>query len=202
MYIQRFVKGISGTKTSGPSWTEATYMLSSGDGIYSNWWRLKKEIRPPEVQNVLTMINLDRHLHDYASFGQQSPFISLASGCVSRDVLLARNESHSAIDTALDFATDAFAHEGYLFFGWIVVGLNPAVELSSVAESVRDLNVYRSWSPYQLEGEITAKIHIPANQIERVERWDPDSSVEKATDSYSNPTYVPPDPITNLRELF
>ena len=201
MYIQKFVKGIAGG-ASGIGWKEAKAMLLSGGGIYSNWWRGKSTITTAEVQQILTMQNLDRHLHDYDNFGHETPFISLASGCVSRNVLLKRNEIYSAVDTAIDFATDAFRHEGFLFYGWIVVGLNPAVEISTVAESVRDLNVYHGWSPFQLEGEITAKVHIPANQIERVELWGPASASGGCLDRFDNKDYIPPDPIANLRELF
>lgn len=202
MYIQRFVKGIAGAAVGGPTWTEAVDMIADGRGILSNWWRNKSAITPSEVQSVLTAQNLDRHLNDYANFGPRSPFISLASGCVGRDVLLQRNATYSAIDTALGFATDYFAHEGYLFYGWTLVGLNPAVELPAVAESVRDLNVYRAWLPYQLEGEITAKVHIYANQIEWVERWDPKKSKSRPVDIYTNAGFASPSPITNVRDLF
>jgi hypothetical protein len=117
-------------------------------------------------------------------------------------VLLGNNYAYSAEDTALEFATGSLAHSGVLFYGWVIVGLNPAVELSTVAESVRDLNVYHRWSPYQLEGEITAKIHIPANQIERAEWWDPSYSHSKPAAVHLNTGYASPAPILNLREYF
>jgi hypothetical protein len=74
--------------------------------------------------------------------------------------------------------------------------------MSGVSESVRELNVYRRWSPYQLEGEITAKVHIPSNQIQRVEWWDPNYSCGAAQHVYVNPDFEAPDPISNVRELF
>ncbi|MBX3501643.1 MAG: hypothetical protein KF889_19555 [Alphaproteobacteria bacterium] len=209
MYIQWFVKGIAGradtaTSTEGITRSQAFEMILDGQGIISNWWRNKPKtkISPPEVEAVLTEYNLDRHIHDYENFGHETPFISLASGCVERDTALARNFVYSAVDTALDFATDAWGRPGALFYGWVLAGLNPAVSLGSVAETVRDLNVYHRWSPFQLEGEITAKIHIPANQISKVEWWDGAVDSTRAIETIANPAFVNPAPIANVRELF
>jgi hypothetical protein len=208
LYIQRFVKGIAGRKDptflDGPTMEEAFDSIAGGHGILSNWWRNKStgSISPHEVAQVLTAHNLDRHLHDYAHFGPETPFISLASGAVERDALLGENRIYSARDTALEFATDSWARPGALFYGWTPAGLNPAVGLRAVAETVRDLNVYRRWSPYQPEGEVTAKVHIPANQIECVEWWDPAIDRDQRANWYSNPNFEPPDPITNIRDLF
>jgi hypothetical protein len=80
--------------------------------------------------------------------------------------------------------------------------MNPAPEISSVAEAVRDLNVYRRWSPYQLEGEITAKIQIPANQISHVEWWDGAQRRDQPVRTFVNPAFVDPAPVINLRDLF
>lgn len=206
MYIQWFAKGIGGRydhQTSDlPTKDDAFDMVSSGGGIYSNWWRSKHRISPAEVAQILTETNLDRHLHAYSAYGHQTPFISVAAGCVERDALLQQNFVYSAVDTALDFATDAWARPGAVFFGWTIVGLNPAVAMSGISESVRELNVYRRWSPYQLEGEITAKVHIAANQIERVEWWDPNHSHSDPQDVHHNAGFEAPDPISNVRELF
>ncbi len=159
-------------------------------------------ISPHEVENALTEPHLYRHLHDYQNFGPYTPFISVAAGCVERDALLAQNSVYSAIDTALEFATDAGQYAGALYFGWLPVSLNPAVTIRAVGKAVRDLNVYHRWSPFQLEGEITAKIHIPANQIERVEWWDPAGGLTQCSDHFNNPRFVAPTPILNVRELF
>jgi hypothetical protein len=203
MYIQWCVKGISGVAgPNGTTFSDAIVMISSGSGIVSNWWRQKGTISPGEVAGVLTGGNLDRHLYDYANYGPQTPFISLASGCVERNTFLQRNIVYSAIDTALLFATSAWAHPGVLFYCWAQVGLNPAVEIAAVAEAVRDLNIYRRWSPYQLEGEITAKIQIPANQISHVEWWDGSRDKFRAQRTFVNPSFVDPAQVTNLRDLF
>ncbi|TSE14056.1 hypothetical protein C1D09_000780 [Mesorhizobium intechi] len=203
MYIQWFAKGISGD-AGALDWATAKNLITDARGIQSNWWRNIPggKITPTQVDAVLTDGNLDRHVHDYANFGPHTPFISVAAGCVERDTLLSQNHIYSALTTALDFATDAGRHPGAIFYGWVLVALNPAVPLSAVAEEIRDLNVYHRWSPFQLEGEITAKIHIPSNQIEHVEWWDGHSGQTTLIDSFPNPGFVKPTPITNIRELF
>jgi hypothetical protein len=208
MYVQWFVKGILGTNdpTSDLFLTRqaAFWLISSGGGISSNWWRNKgsQPITPPEIQDVLTEQHLDRHLHDYDRYGHETPFISLAAGSVERDTMLKTNTVHSAIDTALWFATKGWTQPGALFYGWTVASLNPAVPISTVAESVRDLNIYQQWSRFNLEGEVTAKIYIPANQIERVEWWDGAVSKHARVDVADNDMFVNPEPILNVRKFF
>jgi hypothetical protein len=113
------------------------------------------------------------------------------------------NYVYSAIDTALAFATNWGRRDGALFYCWVPVALNSAVGIRAVAEEVRELNSYRSWSAYQLEGEITAKIEVPANQIKRVEWWDIASCRgNDPSDFEDNPNFQPPSPVLNVRELF
>ena len=76
------------------------------------------------------------------------------------------------------------------------------VPLASVAEPVRDLNIYRRWSPYQVEGEVTAKIHIAASQIECVEWWNMQEESSEAMWCCANRDYVRPEAVSNIRELF
>ncbi|WP_164658405.1 hypothetical protein [Tropicibacter sp. Alg240-R139] len=204
MYIQKCVKGIVGdtSGSSGLTQSKAQEIIDQDHGIMSNWWRKEHQITPPMIADVLTRQNLDRHLHDYENFGDETPFISLASGSVERNTILQRNFAYSAIDTALQFATDDWTRPGALFFCWVATSNYPAVEVSNVAEAVRDLNIYQRWSPYQLEGELTAKVHIPSNQIERVEWWDPSHGHWGPQHTWSNPKYVEPDVLSNIRELF
>lgn len=205
MYIQRCVKGIVGRVGSGGegiSEGEVAHRVQHSLGLASNWWRKKGMISPEEIEDVLTEANLDRHLHDYDSYGPDTPFISLACGATERDALVQRNFVYSARDTALMFATEDWAKPGALFYLWVPVSYHRAVPLSAVAEPVRDLNIYQRWSPYQLEGEITAKVGIPANQIEKVEWWDPAYSKTVPRSVYPNLTYVEPDALSNIRDLF
>jgi hypothetical protein len=205
MYVQMCVKGIAGGAASSRhtlTWSEARHMVESNGGILSNWWRAKGQITPPEVADILNETNLNRHLHDYAAFRDNTPFISLAGGAVERDRVAQTNFVYSAIDTALLFATDGWLRPGALFFCWVPTALNKAVELSAIAEPVRDLLTYRRWSPFQLEGELAAKVHVPANQIERVEWWDGAQRKDMPLKVFNNPNYVCPAAVTNLRDLF
>ncbi len=176
-------------------------MVASGNSILSNWWRNEKAISPPEIQSVLTAANLDRHLHDYAAYRDETPFISLAAGAVLRDPATLTNQVYDALDTALGFATDNGACAGTLFYCWTVVGLHPAVEFEFISEPVRDLLIYRGWSPFNHEGEIAAKVHIPANRIQRIEWWDPALDQTDKSDEWINPHYLAPDALLNERAL-
>src|ERR1700692_50673 len=102
MHIQHCVKGIKGESSPGVgdglTWSSAVAMISSGHGVYSNWWRGKGTITPPEIQAVLTEHHLDRHLHDYDVFGPQTPYISLAAGAVLRDPATMTNLIYDAVD--------------------------------------------------------------------------------------------------------
>ena len=204
MYIQRCVKGVEGEQNGdgGITWDEARAIITNANGIISNWWRKHGRITPEQIATVLTDQNLDRHLHDYDAFGNDTPFISLACGSVERDKLVQSNSRYSAIDTALMFATANWTRPGALFFLWVPTSHNRVVPLSAFAEPVRDINIYQRWSPYQLEGEITAKINIPANQIEKVVWWDSSHSETAPEHVWVNPDYVDPDPLSNIREFF
>lgn len=205
MYIQYCVKGISGG-TGGITEDQAREIVvdaagnPSRRGVSSNWLRRVGPVDAVQIADALTETALDRHLHDYAAFGRDTPFISLACGSVERQAQA--NAIYSAIDTALGFATGYWKHPGALVYLWVPTGHYPAVGLSVVAEPVRDLNIYQRWSPNQLEGEITAKVHIPANQIERVEWWDGDRDRTATVWQAANPGYIAPALLGNIRELF
>lgn len=215
MFVQWCVKGIRGrlsseSSNSGLTPDEAVSMVRDGQGVLCNWWRRVSTITPSERRQKLTAANLDLHINNYASFASSTPFISLAAGCVERDVLYRTNRVHPAEDTALAFATENGTRLGFLFYCWVIVGLKPAVSIEAIAEEVRELNSYRSWSAFQLEGELTAKVHLPANQIQRVEWWRPTSRhrMERVTSppdwtpAYINPRFSPPSDVSNIRELF
>ena len=204
MYLQYCVKGIAGAIQFGGGITkeEAKAIMLADRGIVSNWWRARRAITPPEVVEVLTDANLDRHLHDYARFGSETPFISLACGAVERDTVVRCNWVRSAVDTALMFATDNWTRPGALFYLWVATSHRPAVAVETVAEPVRDLNIYWRWSPYQPEGEVTAKVHITANQIEKLEWWIPTSRAGRVEETILNPEYVEAELLSDVRELF
>ena len=77
-----------------------------------------------------------------------------------------------------------------------------SVAVEGVGEEVRDLNVYRRYSPFQTEGEIAAKIQVPANQIKQCEKWEKDASGTFHRQwCYANPVFTRPETLSNIREL-
>ena len=211
MFVQWCIKGIRGrlpgeAVSAGIRNAEARSLLNDSHGVACNWLRRVRgrKVTPAERRRKLTALNLDRHIHDYDSFKDDTPFISLTAGCVERDAALRLNRIHEAQDVALRFATDWGMRHGYLFYCWVIVGLRPAVTIEGIAEEIRELNTYFSYSDFQLEGEITAKIHVPANQIQRCERWNADGKGRVGTGpvwQYVNPNFESPELVSNIRDL-
>jgi hypothetical protein len=209
MFIQWCVKGVRSRLSNedpavGIDDIQARAIIDNGDGILCNWWRSARTISPAKRRDKLTQANLDRHIHDYDRFKNETPFISLTAGCVERDAALRLNRIREAQDVALRFATDWGKRDGYLFYCWVVVGLKPAVSVEGVAEEVRELNTYLSYSDFQLEGEVTVKINVPANQIHRCERWTVDGQ-GKVSDTFMwqhrNRRFDTPALVSNIRDL-
>jgi hypothetical protein len=201
MFVQWAIKGINGD-SSGINDATAKSMIDDGHGILCNWWRNQNMISPSEVRGKLTKSNLELHVNQYDTVKERTPFISLAAGCIERDAAIQTNQIHPASKVALRFATRWGTTPGYLFYCWVITGLKPAVEIEQIAEEVRGLNTYRSYSEYQLEGEITAKIHIPSNQILKCEKYAPTSSRCSRVWTYSNRNFSRPAAVLNVRELF
>jgi len=182
-------------------------ILEDGPGIRCrSWQRLPSGTAFPIGQALrqLTEENLDRHVNDYAGFGKRTPFISLSAGCVERRMLTRTNVTRSALCTALQFATTDFPRggtcPGWVFWCYVLVGLNPAVGVPGVAEEIRELNHARAYSGFYQQGEITAKINVPSAQIYLAERYEPDSDgIPRLTASLPNPGFIHPLPLLNLR---
>lgn len=208
MFVQWCIKGVGGIGDE-----EARNIIDHRQGLLCRWWRNVHGIRPDEVADKLTPANLDLHVNHYSStdpatgapFCDGTPFISLAAGSVERSTFLQTNIAHRAAMLALDFATMSGTVDGYLYICYVIVGLRPAIGVAGVAEEVRELNTYRRYSPFQTEGEITAKIEIPANQIHRCEAY----SIVRPGVVHAEPKWVHPNPffedpisVSNIREFF
>lgn len=207
MIVQWCIKGMS-----LPDDGTARAIIDSGEGIICNWWRQLGRISPSQIGQVLTEVNLDRHVNHFSKpdpltgrpFSESTPFISLSAGTVERDALAKTNYARRARRTALWFGTDfGRLDRTYLFTCWLLLAPRPAVGIEGVGEEVRDLNSYRRYSPYQTEGEVTAKIVVPANQIQCLERWTLDAAQQLFTPTWvhRNPIFVPPEQLSNVREL-
>ena len=198
MFIQWCIKGV----WAGPGGIDkatANAITLGGEGLRCNWWRRQGQPAPERVQRRLRRAELDRHVHDYDAAGPDTPFLSLTAGSVERERLLRFNRLRSAQDTALRFATRWGRQPGFLFHCWVLVGLKPAVEIQAVAEELRELHTYTDWSDFQLEGELTAKLLVPANQIQRWEYWDLALNPGQRLDHADNAGFQLPARLSNIR---
>ncbi|MFG2963107.1 hypothetical protein ACGFZS_07430 [Streptomyces sp. NPDC048288] len=189
-------------------------MIDSGVGITCNWWREVDPLPSGEIASKLTAQNLNLHVNHFESvdpatgkpFCEETPFISLSCGTVERSTAARTNFVHTARHTALWFGTH-FGQKpvAYLYYCWVILAPRSAVAVQGVAEEVRDLNTYRRYSPYQTEGEVAAKIVVPANQINRCEKWEWDRDSGQRTirlaGTYRNRGFVPPEALSNVREM-
>ena len=207
MIVQWCVKGLS-----LPDDDIAMGLIDSGEGLVSNWWRDSGMIHPSEVSGQLTLSALDRHVNHFDDpdpatgrpFREITPFISLSAGTMERQSAAATNFAHRARKTALWFGTEFGAKpSAYLFVCWLVLAPRPAVEVEGVAEEVRDLNSYRRYSAFQTEGEIVAKINVPATQIQSCEKWSWDRSSNVLQRDWIRPnrSFIAPESLSNVREM-
>jgi hypothetical protein len=129
----------------------------------------------------LTDRNLDWHQNRYGDpdplegnepFGRHTPFISVTAGSVERDVVRLRNILHPAWQVALEFATDGWRRDAYLFYCYVFILGRKSIAHRAFCEEIRELNIYTGFSLFQPEGEITAKIIIPPTQIEKFEFYE------------------------------
>lgn len=207
MIVQWCVKGLGLDDDQ-----DARNIIDGRQGILCNWWRTVHEITPAERRYRLTLPNLDRHVNHFTStdplsgqpFNAMTPFISLSAGTVERDAAAQTNLVHRARRTALWFGLDFGRRSvAYLYLCWLVLAPRQAVEIDGVAEEVRDLNTYRRYSPFQTEGEVTAKVIVPANQIHSCEKWTWNRSshrLEKCW-THQNTQFTPAEQLSNVRSL-
>jgi hypothetical protein len=168
---------------------DARATLSSGAGIRCRSWLVVDPQPFPidEGLHRLTERNLDLHINNYnfpdpatgVPFHDITPFISLSAGCVERDVALKTNVTHTALRTALDFATTDYSRPGrprcpgWVFYCYVLVGVNRAVTIQALAEEYRELNHNRAFSQWYWQGEVAAKINIPSTQLLCAVHWSP-----------------------------
>jgi len=199
--VQWCIKGLA-----LPDDATARHVLESGSGLVCNWWRNVGRISAPEVRAKLTRANLNLHVNHFMfdGFHAKTPFISLSAGTVGRDVAAQTNTVHRARRTALWFGTQ-FGTQGtaYLYTCWVVLAPRPAVEVEGLGEEVRDLNAYQRYSAFQPEGEVTAKVIVPDNQIESCEKWTwhrPTATLARQW-TQLNARFTTPEQLSNVREL-
>jgi hypothetical protein len=192
MIIQQTLKGISGIDAS-----IASALLLGG--IHCNLVQRRGVISFAEIPFRLSLRNLDWHQNQYDTpdpwesnepFSWHTPFISTTAGTVERFVSTSSNVMTPAWIEAVDFATSSFTVDGYVFYCYLWVVGRQTVKHQALSEELRELNVYTGFSPFQPEGEITAKISIPPAQIEKAEFW----SASDAFEAVENEVLPAPDP--------
>ncbi len=195
MVIQWCLKGVPFHPSDFNDHTVQTIL--SGEGIRSAWLRNVNQAitdLPVLSHANLSAQALDDHVHDYWRVSAVTPYISLTAGCTER-VSAGGSVRHSALTTALEFATGCATHEGYIFLCWVLVTPKPAAELPGFAEEIRDLNTYRPYSVFHDEGEIAAKLYVPARQIRSVTRYNARLMPIRWV---SNRDFAPPDRVSNV----
>lgn len=189
-------------------------------GIICRWWEKVGSLPANEIPERLTDRNLHWHQNKYSDpdplrknqpFCEETPFISTTAGTIVRDHFGRTNILEPAKHTALRFATEWWSTSGIIAYAYVFTIGKKSIGHAQFAEEMRELNIYTSFSPYQPEGELTAKIQIPTTQIERVEIWNKTSfssqirrsyfDLNKPTEVLANPNYLPPDDYNNIREL-
>ena len=212
MIVQKVVRGIGGITR-----VQADEMFRTG--IICNWWRKVGTMPEVEVYQRLTNRNLYWHQNRYGDadpqdggeeFYKHTPFISTTAGSVERDQSAGLNILHPAWLVALEFATDTWVRDAYLFYCYLFVLGKRSVPHRPFSEELRELNVYTGFSAFQPEGEITAKISIPPTQIEKYAFYTISGiRSDRAAGRLPTPTqevtnqltYRPPDEVCNIREV-
>lgn len=215
VFFQKFYKGLSDSAIINED--RANAMLRR-DGIICRWWDKADRISPAQIQDKLTARNLYWHLNRYSDedptegnerFFEHTPFISATAGTIERDSLRSRNYLHDPLITALRFATNNLRDDGFIFCGYVYTLGKRGVQLQPFAEEVRELNIYLDYLPFQPEGEITAKIIIPAVNLEKYERYEANvvrqqvrrgERIRPSATEY-NMGYAPPFRFANVREV-
>jgi hypothetical protein len=211
MIIQKVIKGIGGIEQN-----TVNHILRTG--ITCKWWQEVDPLPNGEVPQRLTEENLAWHQNRYDDpdpregdrpFYLRTPFISTTAGTVERDTFFQTNILQPAWVEALRFATDGWSRDGYLFYCYVFIIGKKSVGHRSFAEEIRELNIYTGFSPFQPEGEITAKIIIPPAQLEKAEYWPIDKllddlkrgQVPSPAETFSNSLFLPPENYNNVRDL-
>lgn len=213
MIVQWCCKGFANMSRA-----DARGILSNGTGIRCRSWLIRDPLPFPIEENLqrLTEQNLDLHINNYTYQGAASvpfynitPFISLSAGCVERDVTLKTNVTHTALRTALEFATTDYSSTnrppprcpGWVFYCYVLVGVNRAVAIPSLAEEYRELNHNRAFSQWYWQGEVVAKINIPSTQILCAVRWKPSASGLSVDDILVNLAFTHPSAVLDERNM-
>lgn len=201
MLVQWCLKGVLGSSTFGD--VDALNALQR-DGLTSSW--VRSQANAPllaamsSAHDALSNAALAAHVNAYATVAGSTPYLSLSAGVVERDAKTRTVIRHRAWTTALDFATNGGRSEGYVFECWIPLPANPAPELPGFGEEVRDLNLHGRFGRWHHQGEVAAKLVVPPRQIRRVMKFSAKLTPIVLAGN-RNPHFVPPERISNIRQI-
>jgi hypothetical protein len=220
MLVQWCLKGLAQSDAFGD---DAAAEVLKTKGLSSAWSRAHENARflltTESANGILSSAALDAHVNGFGTAQFNTPYISLSAGVVTVDPVTGATTRHSALRTAVKFATGEIwngrpRHAGYVFRLWILVTPKPAPELPGFGEEVRDLNCFDQFGLYNSEGEVAAKLAVPHRQIQQVTKYNPDGTVDATVEwnrfdlnsdsdgAGSFPSeFISPERVTNLREL-
>ncbi len=219
MLIQWCLKGIRQTNTFSDA-QAADVLMSKGLAsahIYADPNHYTRSAAFADAHAVLSTIALDDHVNNFSSVAAHTPYVSLSAGCRTIDPVTGAARTHSALDTAIDFATGAVwgaaTTPGYVFKLWLIVTPKPAPALPSYGEEVRDLNIFGKYTIFHTEGEIAGKLVVPHRQIASVTKYDRDGAVDVSVNWVSfgldpgtgpegrSAEYLQPETVSNVMDL-
>lgn len=197
MLIQWCLKGIP----ESTSFDDAYVVTALSDhGLSATWLRGAGGAfsdLPGQSQAKLSQHDLDLHVNGFGAAHSTTAYLSLSAGCVEL-ISPGNTVTHSALKTALDFATASGTSNGYVFVCWVLVAPKPAPELPGFAEEVRNLNLFQQFSIFHHEGEIAAKLYVPARQIHSAHKYDPGLNHIRP---FQNASFVPPERVSNVLDM-
>lgn len=206
MHVQWCVRGLA---DPSDGWLRS---LFSGEGLVCGWWRRPL---PPvlrllgDVADRLDDLQLFLHQNSFNSpdlrfsgfVCDTTPFLSLSAGAVSRELRLRANVVHRAQLIASDFATRYGTTRGILIYCWVTTSTVPAVSIEAVAEELRDLNSNRPYSAFQLEGEVAAKLRVPARQLYAYQWVERRGLAYQVAPAVFNHAFSTPQPLSDIRSF-
>jgi hypothetical protein len=204
MLVQWCLKGIAERPTGPTLFSDnEAHAAVDKEGLRASWLRNQSGAAASDFavlsHPVLSQIALDAHVNGFGTSAPTTPYLSLSAGCVEIDPTYGGTRVFSALQTALEFATLSGQTNGYVFRMWVLVSPKPAPELPGFAEEVRELNLYQQFCVYHREGEIAAKLFVPARQIASVQKFD--ANLQPIGSPYLNKDFVPPERVSNVLEM-
>ena len=189
MFVQKFYKGI---RDIGESEIDDVFR----NGLQSNKLRNAPSSTFLDLLPFLSEDHLYGHVTDYNTHGGDSAFVSLTAGTRGTSDAAGFFRPFAAWETALRFATRDRVG-GVIFEGWVVVLGAPAWHVVGIAEDIRDKHIYPRFNSFWSQGEVTAKLFVPGQQVSRATLVDSNMT---PLQTFRNTDALDPAQFSNVRE--